>query len=496
MPPARRRCRGSWRSRRPTSSSPVPGQRGRGQARPASRPSDADPDRSRRHRRAYGARGRATSGPALRPGAFPGVGWAPGTSGSARTGQRVPEPRPSQASPGRPGRAREDRLWTAAGGEDANARGRIAGTDPRGPSAADGAADARDRVGAWVDCRRSGVCWIGRAGGARAARDADGTRRRSGQRRTTASTDPFEPDWRGASWYGTTSGTYWTLNPKEYADPRKHGPEYQARARRTSRRSPEATRRRPPTRQPMPDGTRTRKRRAESARDPVGRRRPATPPAATPAEAGPTHTTTLVVGLDRRSTAGAGLAEAGAEAPARPIGPQPGDDRLRRSGGRHASTDRHRTSAAPWPTSAAPSPMTGLGGFRGRVVRAVIGWLPIAFGIGWLVGELTGCGRFAATCDGSADPFVLALQIAVLASCWPSRSSPRSTTMAPDRAARRRGRGRASILSATGSAADGESRRSRARRRSCSSPGSSGSAIARSSRRSAHVARRRRRPVS
>src|SRR5204863_44991 len=46
---------------------------------------------------------------------------------------------------------------------------------------------------------------------------------------------PFEPDWGGASWYGTTSGTYWTLNPKEYADPRKHGPEYQARARRTSR---------------------------------------------------------------------------------------------------------------------------------------------------------------------------------------------------------------------------------------------------------------------
>ena len=42
----------------------------------------------------------------------------------------------------------------------------------------------------------------------------------------------FTPDWGGASWYGTTSGTYWTINPKEYADPRKHGPEYQARARR------------------------------------------------------------------------------------------------------------------------------------------------------------------------------------------------------------------------------------------------------------------------
>ncbi|MEX1173833.1 MAG: J domain-containing protein, partial [Chloroflexota bacterium] len=49
-----------------------------------------------------------------------------------------------------------------------------------------------------------------------------------------ADADPFEPDWAGASWYGTTSGTYWTLNPKEYADPRKHGPEYQARARRAA----------------------------------------------------------------------------------------------------------------------------------------------------------------------------------------------------------------------------------------------------------------------
>ena len=55
-----------------------------------------------------------------------------------------------------------------------------------------------------------------------------------------AEKEPFEPDWGGASWYGTTSGTYWTLNPKEYADPRKHGPEYQARARRGRRSDPAA----------------------------------------------------------------------------------------------------------------------------------------------------------------------------------------------------------------------------------------------------------------
>jgi hypothetical protein len=49
------------------------------------------------------------------------------------------------------------------------------------------------------------------------------------------------------------------------------------------------------------------------------------------------------------------------------------------------------------------------------VARAVIGWLPIAFGIGWLAGELTGCGRFAASCDGTATPVVLFLQGLLLA---------------------------------------------------------------------------------
>ena len=43
----------------------------------------------------------------------------------------------------------------------------------------------------------------------------------------TAEDEPFEPDWSGGTWYGASSGTYWTINPKEYADPRKHGPEYQ-----------------------------------------------------------------------------------------------------------------------------------------------------------------------------------------------------------------------------------------------------------------------------
>jgi hypothetical protein len=44
-----------------------------------------------------------------------------------------------------------------------------------------------------------------------------------------------DPPWDGARWVGADSGTYWTINPREYADPRKHGPEYRARGRRPVR---------------------------------------------------------------------------------------------------------------------------------------------------------------------------------------------------------------------------------------------------------------------
>lgn len=54
-----------------------------------------------------------------------------------------------------------------------------------------------------------------------------------------------EPAWDGAAWVGADSGTYWTVNPREYADPRKHGPEYRARGRRPVRR-PQRDRTAPP----------------------------------------------------------------------------------------------------------------------------------------------------------------------------------------------------------------------------------------------------------
>jgi hypothetical protein len=74
---------------------------------------------------------------------------------------------------------------------------------------------------------------------ARRPRDAGGRatagRGRAARKATLGSTtydgaaEAGEPTWEGADWYGPASGTYWTVNPKEYADPRKHGPEYTAR---------------------------------------------------------------------------------------------------------------------------------------------------------------------------------------------------------------------------------------------------------------------------
>lgn len=73
-----------------------------------------------------------------------------------------------------------------------------------------------------------------------------------------AAGEAAEPTWDGADWYGPASGTYWTVNPKEYADPRKHGPEYLARW--SAARFPDARGRLPFDHEPAPpprEGART-----------------------------------------------------------------------------------------------------------------------------------------------------------------------------------------------------------------------------------------------
>ena len=190
-----------------------------------------------------------------------------------------------------------------------------------------------------------------------------------------AEAEPFEPDWGGASWYGTTSGTYWTLNPKEYADPRKHGPEYQARARRAAAAADaKAAAGDPVTRSA-----------ATSSTNPTGTWWEATDGGAPSADP------------DVAPPAPEEAAPAPAPDPATEAGPPPGP---------------------PPPRATTHDPVawleTGSTTLVGRVGRAVVGWAPIALGIGWLVGELTGCGRFSATCDPAAAPVTVIAQLAVL----------------------------------------------------------------------------------
>ncbi len=69
--------------------------------------------------------------------------------------------------------------------------------------------------------------------------EAHGARPRATPGSTTydgAGPEDGDQPWDGAEWVGADSGTYWRVNPKEYADPRKHGAEYRARGKRPVRR--------------------------------------------------------------------------------------------------------------------------------------------------------------------------------------------------------------------------------------------------------------------
>jgi hypothetical protein len=225
-------------------------------------------------------------------------------------------------------------------------------------------------------------------------------------------TESFDPDWGGASWYGTTSGTYWTLNPKEYADPRKHGLEYQARARRAG--AAPGTGRDDPAQAAAPDPGGT----------PGTIGVDATGPAAEPTPP-PTHASTswwqATTGVPPVGEAMPGAAKADqreraarqarAAPPVRPQTtttsattgtPDPG------SAAGDLSVDGAMESLRRWLDDDRPS-------LPARVGRAFAAWTPLALAIAWGMGELSGCGRFAANCDPRVAPLSWAVQLGVLA---------------------------------------------------------------------------------
>jgi curved DNA-binding protein CbpA len=214
-----------------------------------------------------------------------------------------------------------------------------------------------------------------------------------------AEAEPLDPDWGGASWYGTSSGTYWTLNPKEYADPRKHGPEYQARARRADERKTAAST--PPSETLAADAEP-----ASVVPDPPDASDAPDAPDAPVTPDAPTHTATSwwrPTSADRPPDAAAS--------------PRPSPAPPQRSGaaepplageGPAISTDAALDSIRAWLDDRRP-------GVGARIGRAVAGWAPIALGIGWAAGEVTGCSRFSASCPAAVAPLTWGAQIAVLA---------------------------------------------------------------------------------
>ena len=317
-----------------------------------------------------------------------------------------------------PDRDRTDATYRAYGGRARRARPSAASGPPRGAA---GERPSREPPGS------------DRAAGPRSSRPD-----RPPNKATLGSTsydgaeaEPFEPDWGGASWYGTTSGTYWTLNPKEYADPRKHGPEYQARARRQLSGWDEVDG--PDPAAPVPPG-------ATSAGAPDAE--PVNRDATGPGAEGPrpaTHTTSSWW----EATAGhAPRAEGSASDRARPgraTGParsasaprpdeavrSPGDAAGRREPG---VTARHDTSASASGRPGHAPALTADGvveavrawldddrpGAIGRIGRAIVAWAPVALAMGWIGGEISGCGRFAAGCDDALVMGTWLVQFAVL----------------------------------------------------------------------------------
>ncbi|HET9682341.1 MAG TPA: DnaJ domain-containing protein [Candidatus Limnocylindrales bacterium] len=119
--------------------------------------------------------------------------------------------------------------WTTGSGSASGGPARPAGEARRRRPPA-GTADSVGASGA-ASANQPGAAHDG-SPGSRSER-----RRRASRKATLGSTsydearDAADRSWSGASWYGPTTGEYWIVNPREYADPRKHGPGYSSRGR-------------------------------------------------------------------------------------------------------------------------------------------------------------------------------------------------------------------------------------------------------------------------
>ena len=325
-----------------------------------SEPWRADPERAR------AARERART---RRSGAAGSTGAA-GSSGKAR----------STGTPGGAGTGAAAGA-TRASGTGAGARGRAGRTGTAGATS-----------------ESSGAGSTGARGSSRRA----GGRKREVRKATLGSTsydearDPTDATWSGASWYGPTSGEYWIVNPREYADPRKHGPGYQQRSRRPSGL---------PGKGPLDGddagedeaidtGGEPGAARSTAARAAAAHRAGAARPDAPRAEASPEAASTSARDARRwGATARPGWAAASADADMRHDGAM-----SRESGGPgDAGFDPLgplATASRDWLGSPADDPIRRLG-------LALVAWPPVGLAAAAAIGEMTGCTAYSAECGGS-----------------------------------------------------------------------------------------------
>ena len=229
-----------------------------------------------------------------------------------------------------------------------------------------------------------------------------GPRRRAGRKATFGSTsydgpqDASDPAWQGAAWYGQSSGEYWTVNPREYADPRKHGPEYQARAADRAERAEQARTQAADTQAGATAGAGARTK-PDSA--PGANVRPEARPDTTATRAR-AHARERAVAATRARSAGGPHEEPGvARGPGGPAADAP---------------------AGPFPFGTDFIPSLDLSAlerpsFR-RLLFALLAWPPLGIAAAALIGESTGCAAFSASCtrEGAILPWLAQAGILLL----------------------------------------------------------------------------------
>jgi DnaJ domain len=251
-----------------------------------------------------------------------------------------------------PARARATRQRAASGGA-----ARRAGTEP-------GAAPRSDDSTASDDRGRRGRTSSGRRTATRKAT--------LGSTSYDDARDRADATWSGASWYGPSTGEYWIINPREYADPRKHGPAYQARIRQAAAEA--AASAETASGQAAPADVVF-----DEAESPPAPARPASPPRA----GRPSH---------------APSPSPRAEPAVSP--PITGERRPRHRVEASASGPATQAQQLRWPPpgDAAVDPLR-------RVRLAIVAWPPLGVAAAISAADVTGCAMASASCDG-LDPFL------------------------------------------------------------------------------------------